>query len=244
METFAKVTSLSSIALWVGGTVAGWAFGFLPAMIVITNAFCCSGDARPNFATEVCLIILLFGTMLFISAFIIAGSQARSMLNVLGENEGKWLWFSALAIFLGWLLGWVATYPFLSSGDDDKVETWLQAGVVVGSVIGLFTGITQLLLMRRLHFARIWWPGVSILGWTSASALYWLVYGWAGGPFEPTYVNYEGTQWAKYARAPGAFDAMLLGWFIGGLALALITGAGMLIILRTAKPNRQLTTDN
>jgi hypothetical protein len=60
-----------------------------------------------------------------------------------------------------------------------------------------------------------------------------------GGPFEATYINYEGTPWAKSAEAPGALPAMLGAWLLGGLVLAAITGVGMMVLLRGGKRPEQ-----
>jgi len=204
-------------------------------MVQITGAFCCSGDVIDLFT--VFLRFLALGTAIFVGSLLVSGSQARAMQRVLGESEGKWLWQSAVGMFVGWILGWLASIPVFTTVKTNTVETWMLAGAIIGAVIGFLTGFFQLLILHRLRIARLWWIGVTVVGWICASALYWLVYALAGGPFQATYTYYEGGFWPKSANAPGALPAMLLAWLSGGLVLSLITGGGMLRLLRSIKVN-------
>lgn len=231
MQPHSAVTFRESISLWLAGTIAGWAFGFSPAMVHMSGAFCCDGDVVET--TTALIPFLFIGGVTFAGSFFVSSSQARAMQDILSAHAGQWLWLSTTGQFIGWIFGWILNISVFSEvGLHTTVWPWLHSGTNIGAVVGFTTSLFQLIVLYRLRIAQLWWVGASLVGWICASALYWLVYAAAGGPFQATYI---GSPWATSAEAPGALPAMLLAWIVGGLVLSLVTGGGMLALLRSVK---------
>lgn len=71
-----------------------------------------------------------------------------------------WRWILVTAI--GWAAGSILIIPFRTEGFE----------IIVGSIIGLSTGISQLMVLRNEVFFSGWWLLVMLIAWTSGIALF------------------------------------------------------------------------
>jgi hypothetical protein len=141
----------ASWSLWilaaVAGTAVGWRLGWRLSILV-------SGQlASPTLGLTVGLVLG------FSQWIILRGYMPRA---------GWWILASGL--------GWAAGFP-LGAGLSYLVglmDIWF--GVMVGAMVGLFTGVPQWLLLQRQSGYAAWWAPASIFAWAAALMFY------RGGP--------------------------------------------------------------
>jgi hypothetical protein len=227
--------SWREVALWIIATAAGWGFGFIPVMLLITGALATESDYQPNMMARIVLVGSMCGISGLMSAAVVGGGQAW-VLRKYGEDRTD-LWFQASTLggVIGWSVGWVAAIIPLGIGSFSKVETWIMTGAVLGSIIGGMTGSTQLPVLRRWVPNNAYWVPVSVVAWLAGMVTYWIVYSAAGGPFGTVVTSYyEDGVSPKTVEAPGFAPAMLAGWVVGGLVLGAITGVTLKLLVGRA----------
>jgi hypothetical protein len=69
-----------------------------------------------------------------------------------------WILATAISAMIGWVIG-----PYLAYAKNEFLNVLIYL-----SFIGLCIGVGQWLVLRRIIRYSVWWPLVTILGWTSA----------------------------------------------------------------------------
>jgi hypothetical protein len=226
----------SFLGLWVATTTVGWAFGFVPSILLITGALYSETDSNPNLVEKLLILACMALLLLGISGAIVGMGQALALSNRTGQQWAEgWFVFTLLGTAIGWILGWMASIWTFVISPSDGLETWLLSGLVTGACIGLSVGIAQWFLLRSVTLNSGWWFIISTASWGGAAIVYWLVYHLSGGPFEAV-VTYSSDAFStKSFDAYSAWPAMLAGWLIGGLLLGSVTGLAMKRLLSRAE---------
>jgi hypothetical protein len=235
----------ASLPLWIAGTTVGWAFGFIPPVLSITSTSYSDMNVETKIVsgTDVRTDIVsgpLIG--IFILLLVIASSGAITGLSQqvalraynYGQFRAKCKWFlrTLAGTTLGWALGLIGVLCTYAFNPPNSLGTWLLRGLMVGTAVGLSTGLAQGDLLGSDGFNGKRWALISTVSWVAASIVYWLVYYLTGGPFEATTIYYNDGLWPTSYDAPRAWPAMINGWLAGGLLLGSVTGIAIKLLAR------------